>query len=227
MSNEELNDLLAKLAASGKQVNILTGDHASAPYYEAGAGPTAYSDVTEGDKVKENTVIPGVGNYKPQIKEQHIYTGVQRVDAEPVAEDVEYVEVMPDVQRELKSEEQPDNPIPKCFRNASEFVRQQVKAIVNDFYLGSAANLALIEIVCFDHGLLLKRNNHKAFIETLVAWGAMTCDDVNKTANNMAYKMMKVPKSGYQEWVGDGYVNDKKTCIDIGKKLEPTMRYSR
>ena len=37
MSNEELNDLLAKVAASAKQVNILTGDHASAPFYEAGA----------------------------------------------------------------------------------------------------------------------------------------------------------------------------------------------
>ena len=35
MSNEELNDLLAKVAASAKQVNILTGDHASAPFYEA------------------------------------------------------------------------------------------------------------------------------------------------------------------------------------------------
>ena len=37
MSSEELNDLLAKVAASARQVNILTGDHASAPYYEAGA----------------------------------------------------------------------------------------------------------------------------------------------------------------------------------------------
>lgn len=37
MSNIDLNDLLAKVAASAKQVNILTGDHASAPFYEAGA----------------------------------------------------------------------------------------------------------------------------------------------------------------------------------------------
>ena len=45
MSNEELNDLLAKVAASAKQVNILTGDHASAPYYEAGAkGSTTKSE---------------------------------------------------------------------------------------------------------------------------------------------------------------------------------------
>jgi len=37
MSNEDLKDLLAQVAASARQVNILTGDHASAPYYEAGA----------------------------------------------------------------------------------------------------------------------------------------------------------------------------------------------
>lgn len=37
MSNEDLKDLLAHVAASAKQVNILTGDHASAPFYEAGA----------------------------------------------------------------------------------------------------------------------------------------------------------------------------------------------
>ena len=145
--------------------------------------------------------------------------------------DVGAKEAMPDEQRELKSDEQPANPVPPCFRHTSEFVRQRVKAVVIDFYLGSAANLALIEIVCFDHGLLLKRNNHKAFIETLVAWGAMTCDDVNKTANNMAYKMMKVPKSGYQIWVGVGkrkiLESYKKTCIDIGRKLGSDIPYSR
>ena len=49
MSNEELNDLLAKVAASAKQVNILTGDHASAPYYEAGAESSTTQNIY-GDK---------------------------------------------------------------------------------------------------------------------------------------------------------------------------------
>lgn len=35
MNNEELKDFLSSVIASAKQVNILTGDHASAPYYEA------------------------------------------------------------------------------------------------------------------------------------------------------------------------------------------------
>ncbi len=47
MSNEELKDLLAHVAASAKQVNILTGDHASAPYYEAGATKKGYTKSEE------------------------------------------------------------------------------------------------------------------------------------------------------------------------------------
>ena len=142
--------------------------------------------------------------------------------------DVGVKEDVPEGQRELKPEEQSaKDSVPKCFRKNSKFVRQQVTAVVCEFYLGSAANLALIEIACFDHGLLLKRNNHTAFIETLVAWGAMTCTDVNKTTNSMAYKMRHVPKSGYQEWSGDDYVNDKNTCKAIGEKMGATIPYTR
>ncbi|MBR1500040.1 MAG: hypothetical protein IJ615_10520 [Bacteroidaceae bacterium] len=41
MTSEELNELIARTIASAKQVNLLTGDHASAPYYEAGSSPKA------------------------------------------------------------------------------------------------------------------------------------------------------------------------------------------
>jgi hypothetical protein len=45
MSNEELKNFLSSVVASAKQVNILTGDHASAPYYEAGVkGNTTKTD---------------------------------------------------------------------------------------------------------------------------------------------------------------------------------------
>ena len=37
MTNEELNELIAKIATSAKQVNVLTGDHASVSYNEAAA----------------------------------------------------------------------------------------------------------------------------------------------------------------------------------------------
>jgi hypothetical protein len=45
MNEEDLKDFLSSVVASAKQVNILTGDHASAPYYEAGAkGNTTKTD---------------------------------------------------------------------------------------------------------------------------------------------------------------------------------------
>ncbi len=47
MSNDELKDLLATVAAAARQVNILTGEHASAPYYEA-------CPKDEGTKTEEN-----------------------------------------------------------------------------------------------------------------------------------------------------------------------------
>lgn len=121
--------------------------------------------------------------------------------------------------------EQPANPVPKFFKFDSVFVRQNVKAIVGEFYRSKAANLALIEIAFFDHNLISTRNSHKTFIETLVAWGAITCADVEKTANSMSYKMGKVPEYSYKDW--KGYVNDKKTCTNIGKKLESMMSYPR
>lgn len=117
-----------------------------------------------------------------------------------------------------------------CFRNASEFVRLLVAGIVKDYYLGSAANLALIEIALYDHNLLLKRNKHTALVKTLVAWGTIdpvSEEDIAKIANGMAYKMRALPSVGYREWKGDGYVNDRKTCSDIGKELGATIPYSR
>lgn len=49
MSNEELKDLLAHVAASARQVNILTGDHASASYNEA--GPAKRQGMTKSEEI--------------------------------------------------------------------------------------------------------------------------------------------------------------------------------
>ena len=117
-----------------------------------------------------------------------------------------------------------------CFRFANDFVRATACDIVKQFYLGSAANLALIETAFYDHNLLLKRNSHRAFVKTLIAWGALpdiSDDATAKLANGMAYKMKALPSSGYEEWDRNNYGNDKKTCADIGKKLGTTMPYSR
>lgn len=120
--------------------------------------------------------------------------------------------------------------IKECFRNANKFVQKQVLKVVNKYYWGSAANLALIEITLFDHNLLLKRNKHTTFVKSLMAWGIIPLSNeeaIGKIANGMAYKMRALPKSGYKEWNGNNYVNDKKTCIDIGKVLDSTIPYSR
>ena len=72
MSNEELNDLLAKVAASAKQVNILTGDHASAPYYEAGAEP-AKSKATDEQIANAIAAINGKDKI---LKHQKAFLGI-------------------------------------------------------------------------------------------------------------------------------------------------------
>lgn len=117
-----------------------------------------------------------------------------------------------------------------CFRFVNDFVKSTVSDIVNTYYLGSAANLALIETAFYDHNLLLKRNSHRAFVKVLIGWGAlpkMDKDAISKIANGMANKMMALPSSGYEEWDENNYGNDKKTCTDIGMKLGTTMPYSR
>ena len=117
-----------------------------------------------------------------------------------------------------------------CFRYDSDFVKASVCDIVESFYLGSAANLALIETAFYDHNLLLKRNSHRAFVKALIGWGALSDmdeDAISKIANSMAGKMKVLPTDGYKEWCGDDFVNDKELCADIGIKLGPTMPYSR
>ena len=119
--------------------------------------------------------------------------------------------------------------IGECFRVASEFVRQSVFAIVKDYYLGSAANLALVEITLFDHHLLQKRNSHTAFFKSLVAWGIISIaneDELKRIVRALADKHKRLPETGYKDWSGD-FTNDKTICENIGKKLGPTIPYSR
>ena len=117
-----------------------------------------------------------------------------------------------------------------CFRFVNDFVRTTVCDIVKVYYLGSAANLTLIETTFYDHNLLLKRNSHTAFLKALIKWGALPELDkeaLSKIANSMAFKMRALPASGYKEWNGEDYVNDKNICSDIGDKLNPTIPYFR
>lgn len=120
--------------------------------------------------------------------------------------------------------------VAKCFKFPNEFLKHKVKAIVNDYYHGIAANLALIEVTLFDHNQLKKRNAHTALLKSLIAWDIieqLSDEDFKKTTNGMANKLGFMPSVGYMEWDGQNYVNDKKTCMDIGKDLGPTIPYSR
>ena len=117
-----------------------------------------------------------------------------------------------------------------CFKFPNDFTRERVAAAVKEFYHGSAANLALIEIVLYDHGQLKKRNAHTAFLKALMAWGVieeLTDVKLQKLANGMAAKMRSMPSEGYKGWTDKGCVNDRGLCIDIGKRLGESMRYGR
>ena len=118
----------------------------------------------------------------------------------------------------------------KCFKFVNDFIRQKVDDVVKAYHHGSTANLALIEVTLFDHNLLKKRNAHTAFLKTLMAWGILdqlSDEELKKTTNGMANKLGFLPSDGYMEWSGSNYVNDKKTCSDIGKELGSTIPYCR
>ena len=118
----------------------------------------------------------------------------------------------------------------KCFKFVNDFIQQKVDDVVKAYHHGSTANLALIEVTLFDHNLLKKRNAHTAFLKTLMAWeiiDQLSDEELKKTTNSMANKIFYLPSDGYQEWDGSDYVNDKKTCLDIGKELGPTIPYCR
>lgn len=109
-----------------------------------------------------------------------------------------------------------------CFKIENEYVKLKVEAVVKCFYNGSAANLALIEIVLFEHNMLKKRNDHTPLLRALVAWGIMdrlSVEEMKNIAGGMAYKMHSLPASRYVEWDERAFANEKKTCEDIGKIL--------
>lgn len=116
----------------------------------------------------------------------------------------------------------------KCFRFPSEFTREKVKSVVDMYYQDSYANLALIEIALYDHGQLKKRNAHKPFVETLVAWGILDVENeeaMKLMLNGIKNKYTHLPKDGsYLDW-GAELQNDKNTCISIGNELGCTMPY--
>ena len=104
-----------------------------------------------------------------------------------------------DTKSVVNDEQEEDEPlatIPEsatsCFKFANDFIKGEVEKVVKAFYLDKAVNLALIEVVLFDHGQLYKRNGHAQFVRALLDWGIL-CEgvDVSKTSSGMASKLRK------------------------------------
>lgn len=125
-------------------------------------------------------------------------------------------------------QEEQSNETDSCFRFTSDYVKEQVGKLVNKYYLGQSVNLALIEIVLFDHGQLKKRNNHTSFIRTLITWGLLPNEiDIKKAARCMAAKIKSpFPANGYKAW-DNVYLNDKQICMNMAECLPESMRYTR
>jgi hypothetical protein len=179
-------------------------------------------------------------NYKPQIREQHFHMGNQEVGGETFGEETEFEEVEETPQAPAPAEEMAEKAaddrcafvadaeaISKCFKFNSDFVKQTVSTIVNEFYQGSNANLALIEITLFHHQQLKRRNSHKSFVMALAAWGIIAIadeDEFNLIVMGVSDKYKRMPKEGYLEWINQNET-DRLTCERMGKKLDPSMKY--
>lgn len=192
-----------------------------AEYQEFAHGQASQSKHEEGhrkDDIKE---------YQKAVARKLLMDNAEDVEPTVVAE---YAEVSPlTVETADAGKMDYSASIAECFRVTNEFVRQSVFAVVKDYYMGSAARLALIEITLFDHHLLWKRNSHTAFLKSLVAWGIVSVADENelkKIVGALADKHKRLPETGYKEW-GKNFANDKVCCENIGIKLGPTIPYNR
>lgn len=72
MNNDELKELLMGVASAAKQVNILTGDHASAPYYESG-GKESDSRATDEQIARAVAAINGKDKI---LRHQQAFLGI-------------------------------------------------------------------------------------------------------------------------------------------------------
>ena len=154
---------------------------------------------------------------------------------EEVKEDEESQPVLEDVKEVAAGKENispklvvPVTEVAKSFRFQSGFVKNKVADIIRDYYKGSHANLALIEIALYDHKLLIRRNYHKPFVKALVAWNLIEVageEELKKIVSAVTDKHNRMPKVGYQKW-DDNHADDKSFCEKIGRELGDSMPYS-
>ena len=188
----------------------------------------------EEDKKNVYNQMAWILNYQPTIKEQHIHMSekpsVDETGVEPQkqAEDAEVVEETNPTSAKLIV---PESEVAKCFRFPSDFVKTRVADVIRNYYKGSYANLALIEITLYDHKQLIRRNSHKAFVRALIAWGLLEVADeeelkkVVSAVTDKNNRLNRISREGYKKW-GDDHP-DKSICENIGGDLGDSMPYNR
>lgn len=173
-------------------------------------------------------------NYQPKIEHQHIHMGDKPNKEETGTKSpsqAEYAEVVEEVAGSENPKLKlviPESEVAKSFRFQSDFVKNKVADVIRDFYKGSYANLALIEITLYDHKQLVKRNHHKAFVKALVAWNLIEMADeeeLKKIVSAVTDKHNRMPKEGYQKW-DNNFADDKSFCEKIGRELGDSMPYN-
>ncbi len=124
----------------------------------------------------------------------------------------------------------PESEVAKCFKFTYDFVKLKVADIIRDYFKGSYANLALIEIVLYDHKQLNRRNSHKAFVRALIAWGLLEVADeeelkkIVSAVTDKHNRLNRISREGYKKW-GDDHP-DKSICENIGRDLGDSMPYN-
>lgn len=174
-------------------------------------------------------------NYQPTIKEQHIHMGEKPsadetgVEPQKQAEDAGVVEEVAGGENTKQKLVISESEVAKSFRFQSDFVKNKVADVIRDFYKGSCANLALIEITLYDHRQLIRRNYHKAFVKALVAWNIIEVADegelikIVSAVTDKHNRLNRISREGYQQWSDDH--PDKSFCEKIGRELGDSMPY--
>lgn len=174
-------------------------------------------------------------NYQPTIKEQHIHMGEKTsadetgVEPQKQAEDAGVAEEVAGGENTKQKLVISESEVAKSFRFQSDFVKNKVADVIRNFYKGSCANLALIEITLYDHKQLIRRNYHKAFVKALVAWNIIEVADegelikIVSAVTDKHNRLNRISREGYQQWSDDH--PDKSFCEKIGRELGDSMPY--
>ncbi len=117
-----------------------------------------------------------------------------------------------------------------CFRFSNDFVKERVKMALR-VCKKYKSDLALLEVVLYDHNLLKESNKHLEFLRGLVGWGLLpeisSAEDSDQQFEKTLYcihdKAKKLPNDKYMTW--DNNDKGKAKCIEMGKLLGESMKY--